>query len=354
MLGENKRAVTTDTQAHTRVRARRRIGRIVATTLAAALTVGVVGVGTYVAHLGGTVASNVTVLAHDDVFPGEDMRPAMSSASSDDETDDAVTAGSTNILLLGSDTRGSIDSLDDAGGNRADTIMVVNIPADGQSVTVMSIMRDNWVAIPGHGDAKINAALAFGGVPLMVQTIEGFIDDRIDHVAIVDFEGFRALTDALGGVTVDNPVAFRGSHKGKYAFAQGEIELDGAMALSYVRERYAFPDGDYQRVRNQQAFLSGVLQQLGDGAAVDPVRVLRLAEAVSPHIAVDDGLSMAALVDLAMRLRGGGTSIRFFTSPTLGTGWVGDQSIVRVDWDEVEALRAAFAEDTLDDYAADR
>ena len=72
----------------------------------------------------------------------------------------------------------------------------------------MSIMRDNWVPIDGHGYNKINAALAFGGVPLMVSTVENFIDTRIDHVAVIDFEGFKGLTDALGGVTVSSPVAF--------------------------------------------------------------------------------------------------------------------------------------------------
>src|SRR5690606_19084889 len=91
-----------------------------------------------------------------DVFPDEDSRPAP------------VEGGAQNILLLGSDTRGAIsESLDSASGNRSDTMMVVHVSADRQDIHVMSIMRDSWVTLPGRGEAKMNAALAYGGVPLV-------------------------------------------------------------------------------------------------------------------------------------------------------------------------------------------
>ena len=87
-------------------------------------------------------------------------------------------------------------------------MMLVHIPADRKGAYVTSIMRDTWLDIPGHGKAKINAAFAYGGVPLAVQTLEGLLDTRIDHVAAIDFEGFKGLTDALGGVEINNPIAF--------------------------------------------------------------------------------------------------------------------------------------------------
>ena len=138
--------------------------------------------------------------------------------------------------------------------------MVAQVSPDRQHVTVMSIMRDNWVEIQGHGEAKINAAVAFGGIPLAVNTVENFIDARIDHVALVDFDSFKGLTDAVGGVTIDNPIAFT-SHHGSFTFPQGKITLTGEEALGFVRERYAFDDGDYQRARNQQIYLKGLLSQ---------------------------------------------------------------------------------------------
>ena len=325
-----------------------RIGLAVAGALA---VVALAATGVYAFTATNAVASQVTVMPKSDVFPKDELRAEVSSATPDAAAaDDEATIGtSRNILLLGSDSRQDVGSLEDAAGNRADTIMVVNIPGDGSSVTAMSIMRDNWVTIPGHGEAKINAAMAFGGVPLMVQTVEEFIGARIDHVALVDFEGFKGLTDALGGVTVNNTIPFTSTH-GKFTFAEGPITLHGNEALGYVRERYSFPDGDYQRVRNQQAYLRGVLKGLSD--SVDPARLLRAADAVAPYVSVDDGFSVTELIDLGVRLQRSGADLSFFTSPTLGTGWAGDQSIVVVDWEGVEGVRQAFANGTLPDYAA--
>lgn len=307
--------------------------------IGAVVIIGLVAMAAWGFGVMNTVTSQLTVMPSKEVFPAEDVRVP---ASDPDADGDAL-----NILLLGSDSRETVDSLDDAAGNRADTIVVMNIPADGSSVTAMSIMRDNWVTIPGHGEAKINAAMAFGGVPLMVQTVEEFIGTRIDHVALVDFEGFQGLTDALGGVTVDNSVAFS---TGKFTYEAGPITLNGKEALSYVRERYSFPDGDYQRVRNQQAYLRGVLKGLTSSG--DPGRLVAAADAVAPYVAVDDGFSVPQLVDLGVRMQRSGADLNFFTSPTLGTGWSGAQSIVVVDWVSVAALRQAFANGTLAEYAA--
>src|SRR5690606_3044864 len=126
-------------------------------------------------------------------------------------------------------TRGTGDG-DELRG-RADTIMVVHVPADHETVQVMSIMRDNWVPIPGRGEAKVNAAMAWGGMPLMVETVESLIDTRIDHVAVIDFESFKGLTEAVGGVTVDNPRSFRAVSGQR--FEEGEITLIGDDALAF-------------------------------------------------------------------------------------------------------------------------
>jgi LCP family protein required for cell wall assembly len=297
-------------------------------------------VGLYVVNLSSTFDSAKKIQV-EEVFPDEESRPAVSVNASQ------------NVLLMGSDSRSDVsEDIDDVTGTRSDTMMVVHISANRDSVQVMSIMRDSWVDIPGHGKAKMNAALSLGGVPLAVQTIEGLIGSRIDRVAIVDFEGFKGITDALGGVEIDNPVAFDSSHMPGKNFALGLNTLTGAEALAFVRERYAFTDGDYQRVRNQQIYIKGVLRTiLSAETLTNPVTINNLVSSIAPFLTVDAGLTSAYAAGLGFELR----SIRmddmaFFTMPTLGTGMQGDQSVVNVDWDQVAVIQQHFRDDTLSGY----
>lgn len=294
--------------------------------------------GTYLWTLGSAIDGTEKI---SDAFPADEaQRPLV------------VEGDAQNILLLGSDTRGkNTGSLADLAGQRSDTIMVAHIPADRKNVYVMSILRDSWLEIPGHGQAKINAALSYGGVPLAVQTIEGVLGSRIDHVAIVDFSGFKGITDALGGVDITNKFAFEARG---HRFSQGVQHIDGAQALAFVRERYAFRDGDFQRVRNQQSFMKAVLTKaLSAETLADPGKVSRLVDGLVPFLAVDEGLNFAYLARLGVEMRGLDMSdIEFFTMPTLGTGTSPDgQSIVNVDWEKLKAVQLAFRSDTLDAYA---
>ncbi|GEK81139.1 LCP family protein [Agrococcus baldri] len=273
-------------------------------------------------------------------FPQESLRPAA------DEGDSQPV----NVLLLGSDSRAEDGSLLTDLGDRADTILVAHIPPDRETVQIMSIMRDSWVDIPGHGYAKVNSALAFGGVPLMVQTVEGLIDQRIDHVAVIDFDGFEGLTEALGGVTVDNDLAF--SYHG-YDYPQGEITLEGEEALIYVRARYPFSDGDYQRVYNQRAFLRGMMSQLMTRENLtNPNRMADIFATVSPHIATSDTFDIGAVVSLASQMSGiSNSNIQTFTMPTLGTGMEGSQSVVYVNEEGLAEVQAAFDEESMTSFS---
>src|SRR5690606_11587247 len=113
-----------------------------------------------------------------------------------------------NILLAGSDARTDGRGTTGAGkgdawkrgGQRSDTIMILHITGDRKSAYLISVPRDSWVNIPGRGMNKINAAYSFGGPPLYIQTIEELTGLRMDHLAVIDWTGFQALTDALGGV----------------------------------------------------------------------------------------------------------------------------------------------------------
>lgn len=252
-----------------------------------------------------------------------------------------------NILLIGSDTR------EPGADARSDTMMLVHVPGDRSAVYVMSIMRDTWTDIPGHGEHKINAAMALGGVPLMVETVQGLLDVPIDHVAVIDFEGFKGLTHALGGVEVDNAQAFR-SHggDGEY-FAAGPVTLQGDSALKFVRERYAFADGDYQRVRNQQAFMRGLLTKLISAETLgNPVRLSAAAGAISPYLSVDEGLDAVRVGELAVELRSVRSGdIEMFTLPNAGVGTSPDgQSIVVPDAAAAATLTEALRADNLAGY----
>lgn len=311
---------------------RRRDGvKIAFLTLLAILLVVVLAAGAFAWSLWSSFDKATTL---DDAMPTGD-RPA-------------AVEGAQTILLLGSDSRG--DTTEDELAGRSDAMMVVHIPADRSSVSVMSIMRDNWVEIPGHGEAKINSAMSLGGVPLVVETVEAFIDARIDHVAIIDFAGFAGMTEAVGGVTVDNPKEFTavsGEH-----FDEGEITLSGKEALAFVRERKAFATGDYQRAANQQLLLKGLLGRILSGETLlNPIRLSELVSQTTPHLAVDAGIDPWYLLSNVWQARDiRARDVHFFTSPTIGTGWRGGQSVVVPDWDEIAVVRQALRDGTLSDY----
>ncbi|MGN8048258.1 LCP family protein [Curtobacterium sp. 22159] len=310
-----------------------------------------------VATLGALVAVAAVIAVVASVFVGG---LARSYDSGKDVLDDpfptggrpAPSDGAENILLIGSDSRSNADPDGDrASGGRSDTLMLAHVPADRKAVYLMSIMRDSWVDVPGHGTAKINAAYAWGGVPLTVQTVEQLLDVRIDHVAEIDFAGFRDMTDALGGVTVQSANDF--TAKSGERFTAGPNRLDGDRALAFVRERYAFADADHTRVVNQQAFMRGVVEGvLAEGTITNPGRIQDFVTATSRYLSVDEGLSFPTLVGLGWSLRDVRPSdLHTFTMPTAGGGTSPDgQSYVAVNTLALESLSQALRSDDLAEW----
>ena len=201
------------------------------------------------------------------------MISAQTQDGVSDETERALSSkgslfSGSNILVLGSDVRKG-DSIDESqsGPGRSDTIMLVH--AAFGSVRKLSIPRDVEVDIPGHGINKINAAYAFGGPALTIETLESFLGNglQVNHVVEIDFEEFPNFIDALGGVTVNNKTRicappFDNFWKG-INFPKGEIELDGRRALGYARVRKnpcAPAEDDRTRAARQQE----VLRAIGD------------------------------------------------------------------------------------------
>ena len=318
-------------------RKKKKVWRKILVALLVIVILGVLGVGLYLWNVGRTFDNNANKLTDEQIFGTE--RP-------DDQKED----GGTNILLLGSDEPMDQVDVNDSRGLRSDTIMVMHIPESGSNVQVMSIPRDSWVDIEGHGKAKINSALSTGGLPLAVSTISDFIGTELDHVAIIDFEGFKALTDSLGGVTVNSEQSFE---KNGYTFDKGENVLDGDEALTFVRERKSFQDGDFQRARNQQAFIRGLTNEIISADTLsNPKKIQNMVKDFSPYMYVDSGLDAQYISATAFAMRDVRPGdIEFFTSPTAGVGTSSDgQSIVNVDEEELKKVQDAYKNDTLDEY----
>ncbi|MCH8561632.1 LCP family protein [Nesterenkonia sp. YGD6] len=301
----------------------------------------------YLNSLGSAYEDNAQTF--EESFPEEEVRPVRA------EEDESI-----NILLLGSDDNGGSGATEELArvpqGGRSDTMMLVHVPSDRQSVQIMSIPRDLWVEVPGHGSHKINAALSLGGIPLTVSTIESLFDARIDHVAAVDMLGFTGLVDALGGVTVYSGYDQAFTTAEGFTFHPGEQEMNSEEALSFVRHRMSFPDGDLQRVRNQQAFIRAVLDEtLDPGNLSSPGRIQEMVETFSPHLIVDDTLDAGTAAALRWNVRGAAGNVDMFTVPTGGSGYSQDgQWIFYQDEQAMADIADAIADSTLDEYAAYR
>ncbi|MEV4464898.1 LCP family protein [Micromonospora echinofusca] len=261
----------------------------------------------------------------------------------------AVAKGAMNILILGSDTRDP----ESTSGSRTDTIILAHLPKDRSSAQLISIPRDTWVPVPrskdgsqGGRDAKINAAYAWGGVPLMVQTVEKFTSVRIDHVMMVDFAGFKEIIDALGGIDIDAEKSFTSIHPPFRTFRQGVQRMDGETALDYSRQRKQFPDGDFARIRHQQQVIKAILDRAVSGGIVtNPGKLNSFVKATSNAVSVDEKMS---LLSMATDLRGlRGDNLRFITSPTKGTGRVGSESVVFANTEKARSFYDAVRRDAV-------
>lgn len=258
-----------------------------------------------------------------------------------------------NFLLLGSDSRISAGDPEqwEAGAQRTDAMMLVQLSADRDSASIMSIPRDSWVEIPGHGEHKINAAFSFGGPSLTIETVEQLIGVRIDHLAVADFESFATLTDELDGVDITLTQALT---VGDETLEPGTHRLDGEQALQYARERYNVEGGDFGRVQRQQNWMRAIMMRAFDrDVLTNPGRLMGFLEAVSSSVAVDEGLTIGEMRSLAIDSRDLRPSrVHFITAPNAGTGRSPDgaQSIVVLDDDALSQVSEAFVDGTIDEF----
>jgi LCP family protein required for cell wall assembly len=285
-------------------------------------------------------AGNVERLG--DVFADipEGSRPAPASPTAAGVDGEPVT-----FLLIGSDTRDATPA-GEAPGARSDAIMIARIAADRGSAQLISIPRDSWVDIPGHGMNKINASYAFGGPSLLIQTVEQLTSVRIDHFVAIDFEGLAQVTEALGGVDV--VVAKRTENNG-HVFEAGRNHITGEDVRWYLGQRYGLPGGDFDRVKRQQQFLKAVMAKLiSRGTFSDLGRLDASLRAVGDSVAVDSTLGNTTMLSLAYSLRGlENSDVEYFTAPVLGTGREGAASVVYLDDTTAERMWKYLRTDSL-------
>lgn len=264
--------------------------------------------------------------------------------------------GALNVLLLGSDSRDPEASTQAGGEWRTDTIVLTHIPSSHDRAYLISIPRDTWVRVPASGStaagmAKINSAFARGGAPLMVQTVEEFTGVRIDHLVLIDFGGFVQVTDALGGVDMHVDQTIKSIHPPYRTFHQGERHFTGEEALDYLRQRYQFADGDFTRIRHQQAYLKALLDKaVALGTLANLPSFGEFVTSVANAMTVDEDFS---LVDTLWQFRGlRSDDLEFLTTPVTGLDTIAGQSVVISDQATAAGMYAAVANDGLGEWLA--
>lgn len=273
--------------------------------------------------------------------------------------DDQGNYQAVNVLLMGSDSREGQTSKrygdpDVYTGERSDTTILLHLSADRSFATAVSIPRDTWVMLPecdvdgetvGAFEAKFNTAFEIGGPGCTVKLVEQMTGLTIDNFAVIDFDGFKNVVDALGGVEVclTEPASDPASD---LELPAGTSVVSGEQALSFVRARKTLSDGsDLSRIKRQQAFLSSMIREASStGLLLNPVKLYSTLDAATSGLTTDPGLAdIDVLRDLALSVRGMAPGdIAFLTMP-----WVerGDGENVLVDEASAAPLWQSIASD---------
>jgi LCP family protein required for cell wall assembly len=260
-----------------------------------------------------------------------------------------------NFLIIGSDSRAFVKSKTDAtqfgtsgaeSGQRSDTMMVVRVDPKSKQTYVVSFPRDLWVAIPGHGHAKINAAFN-NGAAMVIRTLHDDFGIDVNHYLEVDFAGFRNIVNAIGHVHLFFPTIARDRETGLFVTHPGCVALDGTQALAYVRSRhYEYelvaggpwhedPTADLGRIRRQQYFMRSLAHDAIAEGLTNPLRANDVVDKVVQDLHADQALDASDLGALVSAFHTTDpAAVEMVTVPTT-SGWAGGQSILE--------LRAAAA-----------
>jgi len=273
-----------------------------------------------------------------------------------DRPDD--TSGTT-YLVVGSDSREGLSEEErgadglatgSAGGQRTDTIIVLHVPdGDGPNL-LLSLPRDSYVDIPGRGQNKINAAYAFGGPELLVETVEQNTGFRIDNYIEIGFTGFVDVVDAVDGIEVCPKERINDPKAGNLEMQPGCQDVDGRTALQYSRSR-AFGDGDITRALHQREVISAVGSKAASWqTVVFPWRYWRVNKAAAESLRTGDNVGVFDLSRFAWAMsKSSGPDAKRCVVPisSLGTSTPAGSAVI---WDEARAeeLFGQIADDDTD------
>jgi LCP family protein required for cell wall assembly len=219
-----------------------------------------------------------------------------------------ATSAGENWLISGTDTRSGLsrtqkDELHVGSDvdNNSDSLMLLHL--GGPAPVLISIPRDSYVPIPGHGDNKINAALGYGGPALLVQTVESVTGLKINHYMGIGFEGLVDVTNKIGGVNICLKTAVKDTNSGVNLPA-GCQTLNGTQALEFVRDRDSFATGDLQRIQDQREYLKALLSKATSPSVVlNPFKALPFGSSAASSVSVDQGTHLYNLIKVALALR---------------------------------------------------
>jgi LCP family protein required for cell wall assembly len=255
-----------------------------------------------------------------------------------------------NLLLVGRDSRAGLtdeqraelSAGDQQGLLDTDTMILVHIPADGSAASFVSLPRDMYVPIPGHGKAKLNSAYGTGydatagsdsdkdagGARLMIQTISQVTGLQIDHFAEVNMLGFFNLSNIVGGVQVNLCAAVDDPYSGAH-FPAGVQTISGADALRFVRQRHGLPRGDLDRVVRQQVYIAGLIRNvLSQKLLLDLGKQKQIVQQVGSSVTIDQGLDLFDLAAQMQSVQPG--NITFQTVPGLTDATVDGAAVLQL------------------------
>ncbi|GAA3229901.1 LCP family protein [Dactylosporangium siamense] len=336
-------------------------------------------VGAFLLIASATIVTGSQVLAnrYRDSVRQENLLGNNARVSTEDKTEErrSSISGPLNFLLIGSDLRAN----DPEDGQRSDSIIIVHIPVGLDRAYLLSIPRDLRVKIPafeptefrGSSHEKINGAFQHGGggaggVQLLAETLTELIGIRFDGAAIVNFDGFKAAVDLLGGVDmcIDQKVTSihvgfddkgnylspdRGGHPAVYE--PGCQHLESWQALDLVRQRKSLANGDYDRQRNQQKFIRAILTKAQQqNLTTNPIALDRLIRALGGALTVDtNGVALEELMFGLRNVRP--SSLLGLTVPSEPQDIGGISYVVGLE--DAQALYSAIRGDTLDAWAVE-
>ncbi|GGF52216.1 transcriptional regulator [Marmoricola endophyticus] len=244
--------------------------------------------------------------------------------------DKVGSGGPLNVLVMGSDTRkGQGKAVKGSTPGLSDTTILLHLSANRKRAYGISIPRDAMVERPscqrkdGKGSdpgglTQFNAAYAVGGPACTIKTVESISDVYIDHFVVIDFNGFRTMVDALGGVQVCVPEKVD-DDIGDIHLRKGTYNVTGEQALDYVRVRHALStNGDIGRMRRQQTFVAAMISKaVSAGTLANPVKLVRFLNAATNALTTDPGFAkLSDLASLGSSLKNIGLgNVQFLTVP---------------------------------------